>query len=138
MIHKELNDLIIDAAVGNLTADQREYINKRDDTVRYYHDNNGPHEEGPSQPKGKGPDPLNWGGVNIDPGELNSEAQRRELEYFESQKKLKHASRDGPKKAQPLIQDPEGAAEESSEPNRQSEKSQKKRTRSQKIRSRKD
>jgi hypothetical protein len=67
MIHKELgNDPIIDAAVGNLTADQHEYNNKCDDTVRYYRDNDGPHEEGPLQPKGKGPDPLNWGGVNID------------------------------------------------------------------------
>jgi hypothetical protein len=91
------DDPNIDAAVESLTDDQHEKINRREKTVRSAEDNSKSCKEGPSQPKGKGPDPLNWGNVDINPRELDTEAQRKGFEFFKSQKKVKHARGEKPK-----------------------------------------
>jgi hypothetical protein len=132
------DDPNIDAAVESLTDDQRKHIDKREKTVRSAQDNSRSHEEGSSKPKGKGPDPLNWGNVGINPDELDSDAQRKGFEFFESLKKIKHARGDKPKKANSPEKDPEEAAQESSEPHKKTEKSRKRKSGSQKARSKKE
>jgi hypothetical protein len=84
-----------------------------------------PCEKVPSLPKGKGTDPLNWGNIGIDPTELDAEAQRTEIEFFESQRKTKHATGEKPKTADSPKKDPEETAQESSEPREKTKKSQK-------------
>ncbi|KAG5634491.1 hypothetical protein H0H81_001771 [Sphagnurus paluster] len=44
------------------------------------------HGEGPSKSKGKAADPCNWGAAEIDPAELDLEAQKQSLLYYQSQK----------------------------------------------------
>ena len=59
--------------------------------VRMHQDSTSSHGEGPSRPKGKGPDALNWGNVGIDPKELDPKEQNLLLEYFKALKQKKTA-----------------------------------------------
>ncbi|KAF5335687.1 hypothetical protein D9611_009565 [Ephemerocybe angulata] len=52
--------------------------------------------EGPSQPKGKGADPRNWGGINLDEDELDVDAQRVALEQFNQQRDAEAPKSPGP------------------------------------------
>jgi len=55
------NDPMIEAAKRKLTAEQRAHIRKRDAVMQNQRDESSSRGEGPSQVKGKGPDPQNWG-----------------------------------------------------------------------------
>lgn len=66
-------DPIIDAVVESLTPDQCKHINRWSHAMKSKEDITDSRKEGPSQPKGKGTDPLNWGNVDIDPTESSEE-----------------------------------------------------------------
>jgi hypothetical protein len=94
------------------------------------------HNRGPSEAKGKGTDPLNWGYVDIDPAELDTEVQKREFEHIEAQKIFASKERVAPIAAKSPEKDPKEVAQES---NRLvTEKSHKKMLRTEKTGSKKD
>lgn len=59
---------------------------------------------------------MNWGNVDINPSELDTEAQRKGFEFFKFQKKIKHARAEKPEKANSPEKDPEETVQESSDP----------------------
>jgi hypothetical protein len=106
-------DPVIDAAIENLTANQCEHINKRSHALTIRHVADESHNGGPSEAKGKGTNPLNWGYVDIDPAELNTEVQKREFEHIEAQKIFASKERVVPIAAESLEKNPKEVAQES-------------------------
>ena len=82
-------DPVIEAAKSGLTSEQRAQYQRRKMAVRSRATSTSSQGEGPSQPKGKGVDPRNWGNIGIDVEELDPEKQREELAQYERQRKEK-------------------------------------------------
>ncbi|KAF8991488.1 hypothetical protein BDQ17DRAFT_1332856 [Cyathus striatus] len=79
---------VIQNAENHLTHEQRKLIDCHNQIVRHPHiepsaslsdkNHNTPSPEaGPSHEKGKGPDPCNWGGIDLNDSELNIENQAK-------------------------------------------------------------
>jgi hypothetical protein len=45
------------------------------------------HGEGPSEKKGKGPDPRNWGNIGLNHQDINKDVQQALLNMYKSKKK---------------------------------------------------
>ncbi|RDB15757.1 hypothetical protein Hypma_003696 [Hypsizygus marmoreus] len=81
------HDPIFQAAENSLTPEQREQIRNRFVHIQPRETTTESREEGPTEPKGKGPDPGNWGAAGLeDPAETNVDVQREHLEYYNSDK----------------------------------------------------
>ncbi|KAG1721725.1 uncharacterized protein EDB91DRAFT_1274903 [Suillus paluster] len=78
---------VVSAAEQQLTEDECTRVNRRKYSVRHDcgNDTESP-GEGPS--KGKGPDPWNWGAMNLEEEELDMEAQRAALESYKLAKQM--------------------------------------------------
>ena len=73
----------VKAATEALTEQQKEQITRRQTLVD---DKPEKVEAGPSNPKGKGIDPREWGNINLSEEELNVEAQAAALNSFKTRK----------------------------------------------------
>jgi hypothetical protein len=94
----------IKEATEKMTAGQKQQIQRRQEKVRPRQDSSvSSRGEGPSRPKGKGVDPLEWGNVNISRDSLDIDAQAAALDSYKKQskntdysKKRKHRSTEKP------------------------------------------
>jgi hypothetical protein len=81
---------VVKQAEQKLTTEQKQKISRRYENaskIMEPNERHPSHNEGPSNRKGKGPDPKNWGAVDLSDSELNMEAQKAALDSF-AQKKL--------------------------------------------------
>ncbi|KAN0087733.1 hypothetical protein V8E55_006354 [Tylopilus felleus] len=80
------------AAEKRLTEDERSRIRQRgpvEATAQNNTDSDGTHGEGPSQGKGKGADPTNWGSLGLDNNKLDIDAQWAMLDNWNTQRAQK-------------------------------------------------
>jgi hypothetical protein len=70
----------VNAAVSSMNAEQSNLLKKRLQNVSSSRDKSASRGEGPSEPKGKGIDPREWG--NVDQRDLDVDAQAAAFKYF--------------------------------------------------------
>ena len=78
-------DLAIEAAKRCLTPEQHVQLNRCEAAVTKQPDDPS-RQKGHPQNKGKGPDPKNWGGLDIDSDELDPNRQRKRFEQLKTQR----------------------------------------------------
>ncbi|KAJ3791845.1 hypothetical protein GGU11DRAFT_823023 [Lentinula aff. detonsa] len=76
----------IEQAEATLTEEQREQIRRRLQETRVIRDDEESQGEGPSEPKGKGVDPRNWGSSNLHDDEMNPDIQAQILQSIKDKK----------------------------------------------------
>jgi hypothetical protein len=143
---KDVRDPVLEAAEKNLTSEQRERVRKCRAAVRTRRGSNSSRGEGTSNAKGKGPDPQDWGNVHVDPKELDPEKQREMLEHYNLRKNQVDTDQDGSavseqQRISKKPQEKKSGPTPSSEPvssGDENKKSRKRKTGSQKAKSRKE
>ncbi|KAJ3986153.1 hypothetical protein F5890DRAFT_1552561 [Lentinula detonsa] len=96
-------ELTIQMAEASLSEEQREQLEKRQNSVRILDDNEESRgEDAPSQ-KGKGVDPLNWGNVILTSDESNLNVQTQILASISETREKRRASREQQSRMQEMI-----------------------------------
>ena len=66
-----------------MTREQRQQVKRRQDKIQTRHENSvSSRREGPSEPKGKGIDPREWGNAHLSEEDLDLDAQAAALNSF--------------------------------------------------------
>ncbi|KAJ3744668.1 hypothetical protein DFH05DRAFT_1611995 [Lentinula detonsa] len=81
----------IEQAEATLTNEQREQIRRRQQKTRIVENNEESQGDGPSDQKGKGVDPRNWGSSNLHDDEMNPDIQAQILQSIQNKNKRTEA-----------------------------------------------